>query len=224
MAAIEIETAQLSTSDITIQLALQAQADKLGESALLLAAKVSEDLQSSDEVVAAAAAALRDQFATATSSYYTLFAGLGIDRELDRKTDSSGFTETVLGFTESGTYTASDRLLIDLRGHQSIVQVTTRNGGASVGYVSSALTLEGDPEVEDAHVDPGNGGTNYGSSTSLATSYDVTFGEGTDAFIRFLLPSTEVGKMPTKATLTLTKSSGGTGEGAIQAIQDFFGR
>jgi len=154
--------------------------DSLRKAGLLLAKELSIDLKSEDPAIAAAATALRDELVAVSDTYHTLFTGLGIDREVERKVTSSGDTKA-FSFIETGSYAFHDRLQIELPGQQAMVQVTQRNLLRTFPLISASES----PAVEDGSTDEVSPSTNGASGTSLHV--DGTTGATREALLRFNL-------------------------------------
>lgn len=214
-------TAALATSAARVagaageEEAIRSEKVLLGQSTLLLAETIAEQLASGDTQVRAAAERLRDQAIATVGGVYTLFTGLAKNQELRRTPVSSESGESVIGAIEEGTYQANATLRIELGAHQALVQVTRRMGASSTAKTAPALiglaTLIGDTYTDGAS------GANFGQSNSLI----VSGGAGPrSAYLQFDL-SPYVGANLSAATLKLTAVAGAANH-QVTAYKDLF--
>lgn len=189
----------------------------LGSTTLLLADKIRVDLASDDPLMAAAAAALRDQLLATVGSEYTLFAGFGRNQEVRRETYFEGGKEFVLGFIEEPVYEVSNALTIDLGGQPAMVQMTRTSSSSNLGYAAFSMGLT---TTNDTWIDEANPTSTHGSSDVLR----VAGGEQvSESYIRFNVNS-YVGQVVPSANITLNPiSTDGVIQNSISAYRDLFG-
>ncbi|TWT36616.1 tRNA(Glu)-specific nuclease WapA precursor [Posidoniimonas corsicana] len=182
----------------------------LGQSALRVATALGKDLSSDNLSVAAAARAARDVLIDSVDPYFTLFTGLGKNQLLKQSRDSLGRVTSSLAAIEEATLDANDRVRVDLKGRQGMVEVNSTWSGFTSS--SSTFTYQGESAstlfsaIQDAYVDESSpSSTNNGST--LVVGRDSGTDDHQDALLEIDL-SQYAGNVPTNASLSLTTASG----------------
>ena len=191
----------------------------LRNTTLLLAKNLQSDIKSEEASVAQAARKLRDELVAISGPYETAFAGLGVDREIERKFLASGDEKSV-SFVETGRYVFNEQLEIDLGEEQAMVQVTrsSRFRAAASSYIL------GSPAVEDGSISEASPNSNGGSSISLHV--DGTPGSLQESLIKFKLADVAEFDDPTtlaSAALQLFEIGAGVGNAEVYVWNGLFG-
>lgn len=195
----------------------------LGNSVLLLADRILQDIRSGDAEVAAAATELRQRAIATLPSQYTLFTGLQQNQILALRDD--GGSEFTMMSIENGAQQVNDRLRIDLESQYAVVGSTLVEGlfeNSQTAASSSTGTALG-----DVFVAASSPTTNY-NSTSPFNQYMFAQGDSgganfVESYLQFDL-SGQSGEKISDAQLELeTTAQSGNLELAITAHRDLFG-